>query len=260
MIGDWLNDLSPLPKKPVRLSGRNDANHLAGYTFGKGQTAGFSRQSARFSFRFPEARHLGALQLSLLPAIISIFFTDLFDSLSTFMGCSYAVGLKDKDGQPLNLRQGLIVDSWATLTAGLLGTSAGTAYAESAAGMEMGGRTGLTSIVTALCFLPCLFLAPLASVVPSYATAPVLILVGALMFRSVTQLKLGKLEELIPAFLTIVLIPLTFSITQGILWGLTSYVLLHLLMGKRKEVQPTLYALSGLSAALLLIESFHLTK
>jgi AGZA family xanthine/uracil permease-like MFS transporter len=197
----------------------------------------------------------GALKLAFLPSIVSIFFTDLFDSISTFMGCSYAAGLRDEKGDPKNMREGLIVDSWATLGAGLLGTSAGTAYLESAAGIEAGGRTGLTAIVTAICFLPFLFLAPLAAMVPAYATAPVLILVGALMFRSATQLKIAQLEDLIPAFLTIMMIPLTFSITQGILWGLASHSVLFVLMGRRREITPSMAALSCLSVILLVIES-----
>src|SRR2546423_1752947 len=108
----------------------------------------------------------------------SILFTDLFDSLSTFIGVATAAGLTEPDGRPLNLRRGLIVDAFATFVAGLAGTSAGTAYVESIAGIRMGGRTWLASVVTALCFLPCFFVAPLAASVPTYATAPVLVLVG----------------------------------------------------------------------------------
>src|SRR6195256_6046275 len=151
---------------------------------------------------------LGALKLSLLPAIIAVLFTDLFDSISTFIGVAHAAGLLDEQGNPRNLRQGLIVDSLATLGAGLAGSSSGTAYIESIAGINMGGRTGLTSVFTALCFLPCLFLAPLAGMVPPYATAAVLILVGASMFKSVGQISFSKIEEGLPAFLTIILIPL----------------------------------------------------
>jgi AGZA family xanthine/uracil permease-like MFS transporter len=125
---------------------------------------------------------LGALKLSLLPVIIGIMFTDLFDSISTFIGVAHAAELLDENGNPRNLRQGLIVDSLATFGAGVAGTSSGTAYIESVAGINSGGRTGLTSVFTALCFLPCFFLAPLAGMVPLYATAPVLILVGAAMF------------------------------------------------------------------------------
>jgi AGZA family xanthine/uracil permease-like MFS transporter len=197
---------------------------------------------------------LGALQLSLLPSIISILFTDLFDSISTFIGVAHAGGLLDEQGHPRNLRQGLIVDSLATMGAGLAGSSSGTAYIESVAGIQMGGRTGLTSVFTALCFLPCFFIAPLAGMVPAYAPAAVLILVGASMFRSVGQINFSKLEEGVPAFLTLILIPLTFSITQGILWGFISHVGLYLMVGRRREIHPVMYALALISIGLLVLE------
>ena len=199
---------------------------------------------------------LGALKLSLLPAIVSIMFTDLFDSISTFIGVAHAGDLLDKDGHPRNLREGLIVDSLATLGAGLAGTSSGTAYIESIAGIQMGGRTGKTAIVTALCFLPCFFIAPLAGMVPPYATAAVLILVGAAMFKSVGKINFSKLEEGVPAFLTLILIPLTFSITQGILWGFISHVGLYLIVGRRRDIHPMMYALALVSIGLLLLERF----
>ncbi|HKV35105.1 MAG TPA: NCS2 family permease [Pyrinomonadaceae bacterium] len=197
---------------------------------------------------------LGALQLSLLPAIIGILFTDLFDSISTFMGVAHAADLLDENGHPRHLRQGLVVDSVATFGAGLAGTSSGTAYIESIAGIDSGGRTGLTSVFTALCFLPCFFLAPLAGMVPLYATAPVLILVGATMFKSVGQINFTRIEEGLPAFLTIILIPLTFSITQGILWGFISHVGLYLVTGRRKDVHPVMYVLAAVAIALLWLE------
>jgi adenine/guanine/hypoxanthine permease len=197
---------------------------------------------------------LGALKLSLLPAIIAILFTDLFDSISTFIGVAHAADLLDEQGNPKNLRQGLIVDSFATLGAGLAGSSSGTAYIESIAGINVGGRTGLTSLFTALCFLPCFFLAPIAGMVPLYATAPVLILVGASMFKSVGQIAFSKIEEGLPAFLTIILIPLTFSITQGILWGFISHVGLYLLVGRRRDIHPVMFVLAVISIGLLLLE------
>jgi adenine/guanine/hypoxanthine permease len=197
---------------------------------------------------------LGALRLSLLPAIIAIMFTDLFDSISTFIGVAHAADLLDENGNPRNLRQGLIVDSVATFGAGLVGTSSGTAYIESIAGINMGGRTGITSVFTALCFLPCFFLAPLAGMVPPYATAPVLILVGASMFKSVAHINFTKIEEGLPAFFTIILIPLTFSITQGILWGFISHVGLYLLVGRRRDIQPVMFVLALISIGLLLLE------
>src|SRR6186997_1546304 len=197
---------------------------------------------------------LGALKLSLLPAIIGILFTDLFDSISTFIGVAHAADLLDEEGHPRNLKQGLIVDSFATFGAGLAGTSSGTAYIESIAGIDSGGRTGMTSVFTALCFLPCFFLAPLAGMVPVYATAPVLILVGASMFKSVHHIDFRKIEEGLPAFLTIILIPLTFSITQGILWGFISHVGLYLLVGRRRDIHPVMFVLALVSIGLLLLE------
>jgi len=196
----------------------------------------------------------GALRLALVPAVVSLMFTDLFDSLSTFIGVAQASNMLDKDGNPMNLKQGLIVDALATLGAGLFGTSSGTAYIESAAGINAGGRTGLTSVVTALCFLPCFFVAPLAGMVPAYASAPVLILIGAAMFKSVTAIDFGRLEDGLPAFLTIVLIPLTFSITQGILWGFISHVGLYCLAGRRREVHPVMFILAAISVGLLVLE------
>ena len=203
---------------------------------------------------------LGALKLSLLPAIIGILFTDLFDSISTFIGVAHAADMLDENGNPRNLRQGLIVDSFATFGAGLAGTSSGTAYIESIAGIESGGRTGMTSVFTALCFLPCFFLAPLAGMVPVYATAPVLILVGAAMFKSVHNIDFRKIEEGLPAFLTIILIPLTFSITQGILWGFISHVGLYLVVGRRKEIHPVMYVLALVAIGLLLLEHSELAR
>ena len=202
----------------------------------------------------------GALKLSLLPAIVGILFTDLFDSISTFIGVAHAANLLDENGNPRNLRQGLMVDSVATFGAGLAGTSSGTAYIESIAGIDSGGRTGMTSVFTALCFLPCFFLAPLAGMVPIYATAPVLVLVGASMFKSVNQIDFGKIEEGLPAFLTIILIPLTFSITQGILWGFISHVGLYLIVGRRKEIHPVMYVLALIAIGLLLLEHSELAR
>lgn len=207
-----------------------------------------------FGSVFMRLDFVGALKLGLAPAIVGIMFTDLFDSISTFIGVSHATGLTDEEGHPRNLKQGLIVDSLATLGAGLFGTSSGTAYIESASGINAGARTGQASVVTALCFLPCFFVAPLAGAVPSYATAPVLILVGALMFRSVAGIPFARIEEALPAFVTIVLIPLTFSITQGILWGFIAHVGLYLMVGRHREIHPAMYALAAVAAGLIALE------
>ncbi len=120
----------------------------------------------------------------------------------------------------------------------------------------MGGRTGLTSVATACCFLPCLFLAPLAAAVPGFATAAVLILVGATMFQPVARIEFGRIEEALPAFATIVLIPLTFSITQGILWGFILHAALFVIVGRARVVHPMMYALAVLSVGLLVLENW----
>ena len=189
-----------------------------------------------FSSVFLQLDALGALRLSLVPAIITVMMTDLFDSLSTFIGVAQAAQLVDAEGRPINLRKGLVVDSLATLGAGLFGSSPGTAYVESIAGIRMGGRTGLTAIVTGLCFLPCLFVAPLAAAVPPYATAAVLIMVGVTMFQSVSQIAFDRVEVGVPAFATLILIPLTFSITQGMLWGFLLFAALHAVVGRAREI------------------------
>jgi len=206
-----------------------------------------------FSSAFLALDIRGALKMALLPAIVAILFTDLFDSLSTFIGVASAAGLTDADGRPINLRRGLIVDAVATLASGLAGTSPGTAYVESIAGIRMGGRSGRASVVTALCFLPCFFLAPLASAVPNYATAAVLVLVGVAMFQSIATIDFSSLEDALPAFVTVVLIPLTLSITQGILWGFLLHALLYTVAGRWRDVGLTLWCLSLLSAGLLLL-------
>jgi AGZA family xanthine/uracil permease-like MFS transporter len=195
----------------------------------------------------------GALQLSLLPSIVAILFTDLFDSLSTFIGVATASGLTEPDGRPLNLRRGLIVDAVATASAGLAGSSPGTAYVESIAGIRMGGRTGRASVVTALCFVPCFFLGPLVAAVPGYATAAVLVLVGVSMFQAVQRVDVTAIEDALPAFVTFALIPLTLSITQGILWGFLLHAVLYAVVGRRTEVGATSWALAVLSGGLLVL-------
>ena len=206
-----------------------------------------------FSSTFLQVDVLGALKVSLLPAVVSILFTDLFDSLSTFIGVATAAGLTERDGRPLHLRRGLIVDAFATLGAGLAGTSSGTAYVESIAGIRMGGRSGRASVVTALCFFPCFFVAPFAASVPGYATAGVLVLVGLAMFQMVAKINFSTTEDSLPAFVTIVLIPLTLSITQGILWGFVLHALLYVAVGRVREVTAMSWVLAVISAGLLVL-------
>jgi AGZA family xanthine/uracil permease-like MFS transporter len=135
----------------------------------------------------------------------------------------------------------LLTDAVATTLAGLAGSSPGTAYIESAVGIEAGGRTGLTAVVAGLLFLPFLFLAPLLSIIPSIATAPALVLVGVFMVQPVIKIKWANLDEAIPAFIAMVLIPFTYSITQGIIWGFLSWTIIKLASGKKTDISPTMY-------------------
>jgi len=179
---------------------------------------------------------INSLKISLLPVIFAFVFTDLFDSLSTFVGVAEAANLYDEDGEPRNIKQSLLTDAVATTMGGLLGTSPGTAFIESAVGISQGGRTGVVAITAGILFLPFMFLSPLLSIIPAIATAPALILVGVLMMKPVTKINWDKLDDAIPAFLAMVLIPFTYSITQGIIWGFLSWTIIKLINGKAKEV------------------------
>lgn len=183
----------------------------------------------------------GSLSWSLWPVIFAFAFTDLFDSLSTFVGVAEAGNLQDSDGNPRNLNRSLLTDAVATTLAGVLGTSPGTAYIESAVGIAQGGRTGLTAIVAGCCFLPFLFLSPLLSVIPAIATAPALVLVGAYMMQPITRIAWNNLEEALPAFLALVLIPFSYSITQGLIWGFLSWTVLKVAVGKSRDVPMGLW-------------------
>ncbi len=196
-----------------------------------------------------------ALNMALLPAIVSIFFTDLFDSISTFVGVSQACDMLDENGDPKNLKQGLMVDALATLFAGLFGTSSGTAYIESASGIEAGGKTGKSAVVTALCFIPCFFIGPLVAMIPPYATGPVLVYVGYKMFLTIKQIDFQNPYNGFPAFVAIVLIPLSFSITQGILWGFITHVLFYWLY--KKQVTIMMYVIALISVALIVMEQVY---
>lgn len=187
----------------------------------------------------------GSLTLALWPVIFAFAFTDLFDSLSTFVGVAEAANLHDENGDPRNIRQSLLTDAVATTLAGLLGTSPGTAYIESAVGIEQGGRTGLTAVVAAFLFLPFMFLSPLLSVIPGIATAPALILVGAFMMKPVTKIDWTRMDEAIPCLLALVLIPFSYSITQGIIFGFLSWTILKTAVGQGKEISLTLWVIDA---------------
>jgi len=195
----------------------------------------------------------GVLKVSMIASVFTMLMTDLLDSLSSFLGISQAANLIDESGRPKNLQKALVVDAFATTAAGVCGSSAGTVYIESAAGIQQGGRTGITAVVCGLCFLPFLFLSDLALLIPRYATAPTLVLVGTFMLQNLRKLKLERMEDALPSFLAMILIPLTFSITQGIVWGILSYTALRILGGRFEELNGGLLLLSLLSGIILFL-------
>ena len=198
---------------------------------------------------------MGSLKFAYLGPLLAILFTDMFDSLSTFCGVAAATGLVDKDGHPKRLREGLVTDAIATMAGALLGTSPGSTYVESTAGIKAGARTGLASVVTGLLFIPFVFVGPLVGMIPEYATAPVLVVVGVLMIGTFTDLKDQKgelpLENLIPAGLTLATIPLTFSITQGVTVGILAHSICYIAAGRYRDVHWVMYILSAVSAWIL---------
>ncbi|WP_338635401.1 NCS2 family permease [Spirobacillus cienkowskii] len=207
-----------------------------------------------FKSHFFQLDLVGSLKWSFIPVILAIFMTNLFDSLSSIIGLATNAGFIDKKGTPQKLKETLHIDSFGSLISSLFGTAPATVFIESSAGIQAGGKTGLTAIVTAVCFLPFLFLSPLITVIPVYATAPVLVFVGILMCHSIKYIKAEKMDDLIPVFLTIILMPLTFSITQGVLWGIISYVCLKICVGKTKEISLTLWLIAIICALSLLLE------
>lgn len=194
-----------------------------------------------------------SLQFALWPVILAFLFTDMFDSISTFIGVSEASGMIDKNGDPVRIKESLIVDAIGTMASGLLGTSSATCYIESAAGVKEGGRTGLTAIVAGALFLPFLFLSPLLSTVPSISTAPALILVGVFMMKPITKINWENFDDAIPAFFGMILIPLTYSISQGIIWAFLSWTIIKIAVGKKNEVSATLIAIDILAVITLFV-------
>ena len=191
---------------------------------------------------------ISALSYGLIGAIFSFMFVDLFDSVGTIVACSYEAGFIDeKDGKVKYIDRILEADAVATVIGTLLGTSTTTTYIESASGIANGARTGFASVITAILFLLALFFAPLIGVVPAYATAPALIVVGVYMFKNMKQIDFSDFTEAIPAFLTIILMPLTFSISVGLSFGFISYVLLKAVTGKFKQVSILMWIIAALS-------------
>ncbi len=187
-----------------------------------------------------------------LPLLLALLFVDLFDNMGTLIGVCQRAGLLDKQGNLPKIGRALTADATAAMVGSTLGTSTVTSYIESAAGVEAGGRTGLTAITTAGCFLLALFLSPLIAVIPAAATAPALVIVGVFMMQSVAELDLKDFAKAVPAVITMLAMPLTFSIAEGIAIGFVVHVFFMLGIGRGKEVKPLSWVLGLLFLAHLI--------
>jgi AGZA family xanthine/uracil permease-like MFS transporter len=186
----------------------------------------------------------GALNLGLVAIVFTFLLVDMFDNAGTLIGLAHRIGIIGPDGKVPRMNKVLITDSCAAMASGVLGTSTTVSYIESAAGVRAGGRTGLTAVVAGLMFLLALFLAPLATSVPAYATAPALLFVACLMTRGLTEIDWEDVTEYAPAVVTAIAMPLTFSIAHGIGFGFVSYAAIKLLAGRVKDIGPAVGVLA----------------
>ena len=184
------------------------------------------------------------LTIDMLVIVLSFLCIDLFSLTGSAIGVCMKGGFADKDGKIAGINRLFIADSLGTITSSLLGTSAACTFIESSTGAVQGGKTGLTALATALCFGVALILSPIFLAIPAAATAPILIILGLMMFKSVTELDLEDMSEAIPGFITIILMPLAYSIADGIMIGIISYVVINTICGNFKKLSPGMYILA----------------
>ena len=197
---------------------------------------------------------IGALKWGFFGSIFTFMFIDMFDSVGTLVACCHKAQMADEQGRIEGLDRLLGIDAVATMAGAVLGTSPTTAFAESAAGIEQGGRTGLTSIVTGLLFLLALAFVPLVTTVPKYAAAPALIMVGLFMAREIKRINFADLEEAFPAFIIMVMIALSYSISTGLAFGFISFTLIKTILGKAREVKPAMWIIALMSVLFLTLD------
>ncbi len=194
-----------------------------------------------------------ALKLSLLAPIFSLMFVDMFDSIGSLLALGKEANLIDKEGKMKKITPLLTIDAAATMFGAFMGTSTTTTYIESAAGIESGGRSGWTSITTGILFLAALIFVPILSIVPSFATAPALIMVGFLMMKNIKNIDFQNLEVGFPSFVIIIMIGLSYSISTGLAFGFLSYTFIKIVRGKFKDITPTMWLIAVLSILFLVV-------
>jgi AGZA family xanthine/uracil permease-like MFS transporter len=217
---------------------------VASFFFGDNKFGGVFSSPPSIAPTFLQLDIKAALSGGILNVVLVFFLVELFDATGTLMGVAKRAGLL-VPGRMERLNRALLADSAAIFAGSLLGTSSTTAYAESAAGVQAGGRTGLTALTVAVLFLACLFIAPLAGSVPAYATAPALFFVACLMLRELTELDWNETTEVIPAAVTALMMPFTYSIANGLAFGFISYGLIKLFTGKGREVHWMVWVIGG---------------
>ncbi|MCU0913787.1 MAG: NCS2 family permease [Planctomycetes bacterium] len=211
------------------------------------------RPAALMSFSFdirPVAFQLdilGALKWSLFGSVFALMFMDMFDSIGTLVACCHEARMVNEHGRIRGLGRLLVIDAGASMLGAAFGTSTITSYIESAAGIEQGGRTGLTALVTAACFALALLFVPIVGIVPEYATAPALVMVGLFMMKEIKRIDFNHTEEALPAFIIVVMIALSYNISMGLAFGFISFVLIKLVAGKARDVKPTMWVIALLS-------------
>ena len=215
------------------------------FVFGGNHFSGIFAAPPSIAPTFLQLDIKGAISMGLLNVVLVFFLVELFDATGTLMGVATRAGLM-KDGKMERLNKALMADSTAIVAGSLLGTSSTTAYIESAAGVQAGGRTGLTAVAIAVLFLLCLFIAPLASVVPAYATAPALFFVACLMLRELVHIDWEDTTECVPAVITALVMPFTYSIANGLALGFISYAGLKLLTGRMKDVSVVIWIIAAI--------------
>jgi AGZA family xanthine/uracil permease-like MFS transporter len=196
---------------------------------------------------------MGAIKGSLLGSIFALMFIDMFDSLGTIVACAHKAGIVDEQGRIKKIDRLLGIDALATMFGAILGTSTTTSYIESSAGIEQGGRTGITSLVVGILFLAGLIFIPLIGMVPAYATGPALVMVGLFMMKEVVRIDFSEVDEAFPSFIIIVMIALSYSISTGLAFGFISFTLLKLISRKFGEIKPAMWIIAILSIIFLIV-------
>ena len=199
---------------------------------------------------------IGTLKWSLFGSIFSLMFMDMFDSIGTLVACCSEAKMADEKGKIKELDRLLTIDAGASMFGAMMGTSTTTSYIESAAGIEQGGRTGLTSIVTGILFLIATLFVPVVGIVPIYATAPALIMVGLFMIKEIKKIDFVQMENAFPAFIIIIMIALSYSISTGLAFGFISFAVLKVIAGKAGQIKPVMWLITGLSVLYFTIPLF----